>query len=45
MFRTFLINDIREYNMPFVQSDFLCNPGLMVFLYKQNESYTIPLGS
>ena len=23
------INDILEYNLPYVESDFICNPGLM----------------
>ena len=25
------INDVFEYNLPFVQSDFTCNPGLTSF--------------
>ena len=24
------INDVLEYNLPYEQSDFMCNPGLMI---------------
>ena len=27
-----LINDVLEYNLPYMQSDFTCNPGLTDYL-------------
>ena len=27
-----VINDILEYNLPYVQSDFTCNPGPTIFI-------------
>ena len=34
-----LINDILEYNPPYIQSDFTCNPGPTSFFIMQTVSF------
>ena len=43
MFCTYKKFNVLEYNLPYVQSDFTCNPGPTIYLTQTTAAYSKPL--